>query len=134
MTAPDDPSPEQQLADVIRAARFRHDVPGTYGAQLPAASSERIAAAIVAAVNSGDVDPIVPKGKLVVAEDDLRGVLIDNLTDVVAELAELRALKAKINSLGIWYGQDGTQIAYADQRDFEKPNALLDWLREPSDG
>ena len=52
----DRPSIEQQVADVIYDDLLLHDI------EFAKTRSKRIADAIIAAVNDGTVDPIVPEG------------------------------------------------------------------------
>jgi hypothetical protein len=98
----DRPSPEQQLADVIRTAARG------------GATWDELGAAIVAAVNSGDIDPIVPD----------KGAWLTFIP--AAEIVELRALKAKVDG---WERNPmhGNTTRYRDNEDGWAQ--CIDWLR-----
>ena len=119
----DRPSIEQQLAAIIAKAL-------DYGpiASLPAA------AAIVAAVNEGRCPPIVPERKPNLIRDAVLDVLRDELADKDAELAELRALKAKVDLLQR-HPDDDAYVYRTDEWGWlvDSAGMLLTWLREAND-
>ena len=111
----DQPSIEQQLAEVIREAS---NVPFVGKRQV------RLAAAIIAAVEAGTCPPIVPEGAA-----EYPWTLIDT-----AELAELRALKAKVDLLQR-HPDDDAYVYRTDEWGWlvDSAGMLLTWLREASD-
>jgi hypothetical protein len=86
----DRPSIEQQrLADVIRPMFACTE----FNCDLCEREALAYARAIVAAVNDGTCDPIVPERKPNLIHDAVLAALRDELADKEAELAELRELK-----------------------------------------
>ena len=104
-------TPERQLAEVIQEAGVNW-----------LGTARIAAAAIVAAVNTGTCDPIVPEGAVTIFP-------ADNYRAEMAELAELRALKAKIDGCELWGATGVTNAVGA----FRHAATLLAWLRETTD-
>jgi hypothetical protein len=125
----DQPSIEQQLADVV-------EVRMGYNRDL----AEAISRFIIVCVNDGRCPPIMPEGDGRFARTDpFLNELADKGYEAVhhTELAELRALKAKVDSLDTFPLASGTVLAYSDlapDREFDGFPSLFAWLREASDG